>query len=783
MKTHVLSHVLAALAVLAVATQVHVQAQPASPAPVSNFEYDAQGNLTRIVRAPGLPGFGFTTTQTYDALGRPSSFTDARAGTTQLSHNARSELTQLTDPRSLVTAYQRDGLGQLTQLASPDTGVASQTFDAAGNLRTRVDARGVLATHSYDALNRSTSVVYSAAGAPSETYSWSYDQTGAGFSHGIGRLTSSSHPTGSEQFAYGALGRLTSARSTSDGVTLTTSYEYDAAGNVTALTYPSGRRLLISYVNGQATTISITLSAGGAASPIVSGIQWQPFGPVKSWQWHMATGMRAHERVFDTHGRVVRYPVGNLTRDLSYDAADRIASYTHFTAAGAAAPASNQSFAYDELGRLTGVTTTGWTWSAGYDANGNRTATALNGSGNVYTTASNSNRLLSVSNPSRSLEYDAAGNTVVDSGPTAMNATYTLDGRLGGLRSVSGSWRYGTSYSHTAGSQRMRKAVERDGLCTTGPLGKLLCPAMPTLLQLTRFVYDQAGHLLGEYDGGGQAIQEFIWLGDTPIAVSAADPANPANPSTVHHIHADHLDTPRHIIDRAGNTRWSWDAEPFGAAAPNENPSGFGAFTFNLRFPGQYFDVESKTHYNYFRNYDPSVGRYTQSDPIGLEGGINTYTYGESNPVSFTDPTGLVTWRGWARSIALGPFQHEVYFLASDCVCGVKVKVKVVVSYRGPGVGPSFRGFKFPGIAQQWYAKLSDPMACPSPSALAGPAISFGAGAAVRYGFNYSRTRLGLAESEGWDIVEGIGAAVGVGLGFASVEVLERTQCDDCKKP
>ena len=76
-----------------------------------------------------------------------------------------------------------------------------------------------------------------------------------------------------------------------------------------------------------------------------------------------------------------------------------------------------------------------------------------------------------------------------------------------------------------------------------------------------------------------------------------------------------------------------------------------------------------------------------------------------------------------------------------------------------------------------------NPMACPSPSALAGPAISFGAGAAVRYGFNYSRTRLGLAESEGWDIVEGIGAAVGVGLGFASVEVLERTQCDDCKKP
>lgn len=87
---------------------------------------------------------------------------------------------------------------------------------------------------------------------------------------------------------------------------------------------------------------------------------------------------------------------------------------------------------------------------------------------------------------------------------------------------------------------------------------------------------------------------------------------------------------------------WRWEnSEPFGNNPPDENPSGLGTFEFNLRFPGQYADRETGLNYNYFRDYDPQTGRYVQSDPIGLRGGINTYAYALSTPVRKRDRFGL----------------------------------------------------------------------------------------------------------------------------------------------
>ncbi|KZT16161.1 hypothetical protein A1D30_11655 [Acidovorax sp. GW101-3H11] len=109
---------------------------------------------------------------------------------------------------------------------------------------------------------------------------------------------------------------------------------------------------------------------------------------------------------------------------------------------------------------------------------------------------------------------------------------------------------------------------------------------------------------------------------------------------------------------------WQWAYSAFGDEQPtigakrftseSTNPTtgatSIPEVTFNLRYPGQYFDKETKLHYNYFRTYAPGTGRYTQGDPIGLDGGWNRFGYVGGNPLSRTDPLGLFEVEGYPSS-------------------------------------------------------------------------------------------------------------------------------------
>ncbi|WP_284208689.1 RHS repeat-associated core domain-containing protein, partial [Chitiniphilus shinanonensis] len=158
----------------------------------------------------------------------------------------------------------------------------------------------------------------------------------------------------------------------------------------------------------------------------------------------------------------------------------------------------------------------------------------------------------------------------------------------------------------------------------------------------TLFVYDEQGQLLGEYDGSGQPRLDTIWLENLPVAVVQA--ATPA--PKVYYAWADHLGTPRQLSNPADTkVVWEWAiAEPFGQSSANADPDNDGQqLVYNLRFPGQYFDAETGRYYNYFRDYDPRIGRYIQSDPIGLVGGVNTYSYSNGNSITYSDPLGLTS--------------------------------------------------------------------------------------------------------------------------------------------
>ncbi|WP_301100299.1 Ig-like domain-containing protein, partial [Propionivibrio sp.] len=144
---------------------------------------------------------------------------------------------------------------------------------------------------------------------------------------------------------------------------------------------------------------------------------------------------------------------------------------------------------------------------------------------------------------------------------------------------------------------------------------------------------------VGNYSLFAKAIDnEGIETSSAMIAITVTRKA-----AKIYYLHTDHLDTPRLVTDETNKVVWrNILGEPFGVSPPEEDPDGDGKnFTLNLRFPGQYYDRETNTHYNGARDYGPGEGRYREFDPIGLRGGINGYLYVGGNPLSYRDPLGL----------------------------------------------------------------------------------------------------------------------------------------------
>jgi RHS repeat-associated protein len=142
--------------------------------------------------------------------------------------------------------------------------------------------------------------------------------------------------------------------------------------------------------------------------------------------------------------------------------------------------------------------------------------------------------------------------------------------------------------------------------------------------------YDYSGHLLEETDGEGNPQADYIYLGDRPIAVLQPDNGN------LYWIQGDRLDTPQMATDGSQAIAWTGAYQPFGKMSV---PSTL--ITQDLRMPGQEFDAETGWYHNGFRDYMPDLGRYLETDVIGLAGGLNTYAYAGGNPLRVVDPLGL----------------------------------------------------------------------------------------------------------------------------------------------
>jgi RHS repeat-associated protein len=309
-------------------------------------------------------------------------------------------------------------------------------------------------------------------------------------------------------------------------------------------------------------------------------------------------------------------------RIYSYDANGNVTSFT--------GNAASASYGYDGLDRLTQDTSSLSTSSFTYDANGNRLSSAGPW---MYSYVPQSNRLQKWG--SLNVVLDEAGNfrrtfqacLVCRPMPDApyISFNYSNAGRLSEIRREGWNPTTLNAYTYNAQGLRTRKVT-------------LLFRKVPTH-ETTVYHYDLNGNIIAETREDGSLRRAYVWADDRPLVQIDAGSAD-----TVSYLHADHLNTPRLATNAAATVVWHWEGAAFGNTAPQEDPDGDGVkTTFNLRFPGQYYDVETGFFYNWHRYYSPGLGRYITSDPIGRLGGLNTYSYALNNPLQRIDSDGLQT--------------------------------------------------------------------------------------------------------------------------------------------
>ena len=607
----------------------------------NSYSYDVNGNVTSITDANGV-----SETWTYDAFNRVKTHTNGNGKVDSSAYDIVNNITSITDPNSNVSTFEYKNTNTLMHDNNSELPIKRYWHDLSENVIKQQYGSRSCFYNEHDQLSRmrfSDCVDETNANVDLNAktfYGWdelrdrivnAEDETRGSFNdRGVGT-----------RYEYDDLGRISKKRQINKTpkqwgyptAEQSVQYNYSTSGRLQGMTYPSGNRIEYQY-NSVGRLDNIKLND----NHILCAIDWDGADRLRGWAW----GCQDQHRYFididdaghifgiknkidgndqfnenyytDRAGRINRKVIdGNYEITYSYD--------------------NNDWLTNECRGANNGNCAIGATYT--YDNNGNRLSKTWSGNGSVTIPT----------NESYGYQKNILSSWII--GGNAVNLALTpykelLDSRIG------------NAYYDFAGRRKIENGVP-NSTKYTGIWNDYNHKNERTFRGGSyidrQYVYDESSHLIGEYKPDGSLIVEYIWMGDKPVA--AVYPGN-----KVYWMVTDHQNTPRRLIDRDTKAQvWNWNPDAFGRWDP------VGSIEMNLRFPGQYYDEQSKLFYNHNRYYNPELGRYMEPDPIGLEGGLNMFAYAGSNPVMNVDPSGLygVTINGQYVNGTFDISQPETY--------------------------------------------------------------------------------------------------------------------------
>ena len=547
----------------------------------TQFAYDYRGRRTSVTDQNGK-----VTQYAYDDADRLITVTDAASNVTTYGYDTEDNLTSIKDANSNTTSFSYDGFGRVNKTTFPSGYVETYNYDAVGNLTGKTDRKNQSITYTYDQLNRLTQKSY----PDTSTVNYTYDLDS--------RLTQVTDPTGTYQFTFDNMGRLTSASTSYTFLTarnFTTSYSYDAASNRTGFTDPE---------NGSTTYAYDTLNRLQTLTP-PTAISGGSFG----FSYDVLSRRTQMTR---PNNITTNYTYDNLSRLLSilHQSGSTVldgASYTLDNVGNPTAKTNQQSgvtsnYTYDPIYELTQVAqAANTTESYSYDPVGNRLS-SLSGSYSY----NSSNELTSA--PSTSYTYDYDGNMLTST--TSSNTTsYTWDFE-NRLTSVTLPNNGGTiSFKYDPFGRRIYKSSSNG-----------------------TFIYAYDGdNVMEETNSSGAAVARYAQ------ELNIDEPLAMLRSSATSFYHADGLGSVTSLSNTAGALAQTYTFDSFG-----KQTASSGSLTNHFQYTAREWDSETSLYYYRARYDDPSLGRFTSEDPLGAGGGISAYAYTDNDPLRWADPFGLI---------------------------------------------------------------------------------------------------------------------------------------------